>query len=209
MSKYKEKEGQLETSLKDIEESNDLLRAQKIAIKQEIKRNKEEKRKAEEQKVKERELKKQESKQDESLKLKDEKNKPSSSSGFSWPASASVTSSFGNRSMGYHEGLDIAKGGVVPIKAAASGTVLKSYYSSSYGNVVFLTHKQNGQTYTTVYAHMRNRTVKTGDRVSKGQRLGKMGNTGRSFGQHLHFELHKGAWNAEKSNAVDPLSYLP
>ena len=51
-------------------------------------------------------------------------------------------------------------------------------------------------------------SVSAGQVVSKGQQVGYMGNTGHSYGQHLHFELHKGAWNAAKSNAVNPLNYL-
>ncbi|WP_018782385.1 M23 family metallopeptidase [Bacillus sp. 95MFCvi2.1] len=50
--------------------------------------------------------------------------------------------------------------------------------------------------------------VNVGDQVQIGELLGHMGNTGHSFGQHLHFELHNGEWNFEKTNAVNPLQYL-
>jgi len=131
-----------------------------------------------------------------------------SSGSFTWPASGVVSSGFrGSRSN--HHGVDIAKRGPnVPIVAAADGVVIRSYYSSSYGNAIFVSHSINGQVYTTVYAHMSNRSVGSGAVVKKGQRIGTMGNTGQSFGQHLHFELHKGEWNGSKSNAVNPLSYL-
>jgi peptidoglycan hydrolase CwlO-like protein len=122
------------------------------------------------------------------------------------PAAGAITSPFGNRSSGMHEGIDIAQGGTVPIYAAADGTVIKSEYSSSYGNVVYISHSIGGQQWTTVYAHMSSRAV-SGGSVSKGQFLGNMGNTGRSHGQHLHFELHKGPWNAGKTNAVNPAAY--
>jgi peptidoglycan hydrolase CwlO-like protein len=122
------------------------------------------------------------------------------------PAAGAVTSGFGMRSSGMHEGIDIAQGGTVPIYAAADGTVIKSEYSSSYGNVVYISHFIGGQQWTTVYAHMSSRAVQGGS-VSKGQFLGNMGNTGHSFGQHLHFELHKGPWNAGKTNAVNPAAY--
>lgn len=122
------------------------------------------------------------------------------------PAAGAVTSGFGMRSSGMHEGIDIAQGGTVPIYAAADGTVIKSEYSSSYGNVVYISHSIGGQQWTTVYAHMSSRAV-SGGSVSKGQFLGNMGNTGRSSGQHLHFELHKGPWNAGKTNAVNPAAY--
>jgi murein DD-endopeptidase MepM/ murein hydrolase activator NlpD len=55
---------------------------------------------------------------------------------------------------------------------------------------------------------MKSRTVSAGQAVTQGQTLGYQGNTGVSFGQHLHFELHKGALNANKSNAINPLEYL-
>jgi murein DD-endopeptidase MepM/ murein hydrolase activator NlpD len=56
---------------------------------------------------------------------------------------------------------------------------------------------------------MNSRKVSEGAVVAKGQQIGIMGNTGHSFGQHLHFELHKGPWNYSKSNAVNPLNYIP
>ncbi|MFS0655217.1 murein hydrolase activator EnvC family protein [Bacillus sp. 179-C3.3 HS] len=133
---------------------------------------------------------------------------PVSSSGFIKPAAGRFSSGFGSRSGGQHYGIDIAAKGTVPVVAAAAGTVTNSSYSSSYGNVVFITHNINGQTYQTVYAHLSTRSVSTGQRVEQGQFLGYMGNTGRSFGQHLHFEIHKGLWNGAKSNAVNPAQYI-
>lgn len=130
---------------------------------------------------------------------------------FIWPADGTVTSGFGPRSGGsFHYGIDIGKSGTVPIKASASGTVSRSYYSSSYGEVVMIRHNINGTTYETVYAHMKSgsRTVSVGQTVSQGQILGYMGSTGNASGQHLHFELHIGTWNSSKSNAVNPLNYL-
>jgi peptidoglycan hydrolase CwlO-like protein len=124
------------------------------------------------------------------------------------PAAGTITSGLGMRWGEYHAGIDIANRVSVPIVAAADGVVLKSYYSNSYGNCIFLTHFINGKLYTTVYAHMSSRVVTSGA-VSKGQTIGYMGNTGYSTGQHLHFELHVGEWNAAKSNAVNPLNYIP
>lgn len=128
---------------------------------------------------------------------------------FIKPAAGRYSSGFGMRGSENHKGIDIASGGTVPIVAAASGTVIRSEYSSSYGNVVYISHNINGKTYTTVYAHMRSRSVQQGQVVQQGQQIGIMGNTGMSFGQHLHFEIHAGSWNAAKSNAVDPALYLP
>ncbi|UOY91971.1 SH3 domain-containing protein [Ectobacillus sp. JY-23] len=130
-------------------------------------------------------------------------------SAFIFPASAGyVSSKFGMRWGSMHYGVDLAASGNVQIFAAADGKVSRSYYSSSYGNVVFVKHTINGQLYTTVYAHLKSRSVKEGDTVKSGQILGYMGNTGNSFGQHLHFELHKGEWNISKTNAIDPLPYI-
>ncbi|HEY4554267.1 MAG TPA: peptidoglycan DD-metalloendopeptidase family protein [Bacillaceae bacterium] len=133
---------------------------------------------------------------------------PVSSGMFMRPAMGYISSGFGGRSLGNHFGIDIAAKGTVPVVAAADGVVSSSYTSSSYGNVVFVVHHINGQMYTTVYAHLRSRSVSAGQSVSKGQLLGYMGNTGQSYGQHLHFELHVGGWNAAKSNAVDPRKYI-
>lgn len=135
--------------------------------------------------------------------------KPAVTSGsFMWPASGSFTSGYGPRWGKLHAGIDIANRSDVPIVASASGTVIRAHYSSSYGNVAYISHNIDGQIYTTLYAHMENLQVSAGQSVSKGQQIGIMGNTGRSTGQHLHFEIHKGPWNGQ-ANAVNPLNYLP
>lgn len=136
------------------------------------------------------------------------KTVPVSSGTFTRPAAGVVTSQMGTRWNRQHAGIDIAASGTVAIVAAADGVVSRSYYSSSYGNVVFISHSIGGQLYTTVYAHMSSRKASTGQVVAKGQLIGYMGNTGHSYGQHLHFEVHKGPWNAAKSNAVNPLNYV-
>ncbi|WP_046174666.1 murein hydrolase activator EnvC family protein [Domibacillus indicus] len=133
---------------------------------------------------------------------------PSDSGGmFMRPAQGTFTSGFGQRSLGDHKGVDIANSASVPIVAAADGVVSRSYYSDTYGNAIFISHSINGKVYTTVYAHMSERLVNGGS-VSKGQTIGYMGNTGRSYGQHLHFEIHEGPWTLGKENAVDPASYI-
>ncbi|WP_369900037.1 SH3 domain-containing protein [Bacillus manliponensis] len=133
-----------------------------------------------------------------------ESNTGNHTSAFIKPAAGSYTSAFGMRGGHMHYGIDIAASGTVPVVAAASGEVTRSYYSTSYGNVVFVTHNIKGETYTTVYAHLRSRSVSVGQKVTQGQQVGIMGNTGQSSGQHLHFEVHKGEWNIQKSNAVNP-----
>jgi hypothetical protein len=133
---------------------------------------------------------------------------------FIKPSEGRITSSFGsdilNGQVRQHFGVDFAQKGNVPIHASEGGIVSLSYLSKSYGECVRIVHKIKGKTYETLYAHMQtgSRKVKTGDKVKQGQLLGYMGNTGYSFGQHLHFELHEGTWNSIKSCAVDPLKYL-
>lgn len=134
---------------------------------------------------------------------------PAVSSGtFTRPSAGYVSSTMGERWNKQHAGIDIAASGTVPVVAAADGVVSRSYFSSTYGNVVFVTHSISGQQWTTVYAHLSSRQAGEGSVVAKGQQIGIMGNTGHSYGQHLHFELHKGAWNYSKSNAVNPLNYI-
>lgn len=110
----------------------------------------------------------------------------------------------------FHSGLDIAQSGSHPIYAAASGTVVRSDAWGTYGEVIMIEHRIKDVKYTTVYAHMRQGTrgYNKGDKVKQGAVIGYMGSTGRSTGQHLHFELHIGEWNSARSNAVDPLDYL-
>jgi len=100
-----------------------------------------------------------------------------------------------------HKGIDIAsyrRG--VPITAAANGKVVeRGYDAMGYGNYLVLRHSYG---YSTKYGHMDKVYVEEGDTVTQGQKLGTMGNTGLSTGQHLHFEVRIG------SQVVDPLRFL-
>ncbi|MET3504503.1 peptidoglycan DD-metalloendopeptidase family protein [Halalkalibacter oceani] len=129
-------------------------------------------------------------------------------SGFSddliWPTVGEVTDSFGTRE-GKHYGIDIAAPEGTPVVSVASGTVSRSYVSHTYGQVVFIEH-DNGL--ETVYAHLHERIVDEGEQVEEGEKIGSVGNTGRSSGNHLHFEVHHGSWNPEKSDSIDPLHVL-
>lgn len=98
-----------------------------------------------------------------------------------------------------HKGLDIAASSGNPVIAAASGTVVKSYFSSSYGNYVVISH---GGGTMTAYAHMTRRLVSAGDRVAAGQQIGTVGSTGNSTGPHLHFEVYSGG------STVNPMNYF-
>lgn len=133
---------------------------------------------------------------------------------FLKPCEGRLTSPFGhdilNGQARDHHGIDLAKAGMVPIHAAEDGVVSKSYLSSSYGECIRIIHKINGQTWESLYAHMRSgsRGYTEGQKVKRGAIIGYMGSTGYSTGQHLHFELHKGTWNINKSNAVDPTKHF-
>ncbi|ERN54125.1 peptidoglycan DD-metalloendopeptidase family protein [Alkalihalophilus marmarensis] len=121
-----------------------------------------------------------------------------------WPTVGEVSDTFGTRG-GKHFGIDIAAVEGTPVVSAADGVVSKSYYSDTYGEVVFIEH-ENG--YETVYAHLHDRFVSEGQAIEGGSQLGTVGNTGRSQGNHLHFEVHDGSWNIDKSEAIDPLFVL-
>ncbi|MFB4167845.1 murein hydrolase activator EnvC family protein [Virgibacillus sp. JSM 102003] len=123
---------------------------------------------------------------------------------FSWPTSGRISSYFGSRSLGYHYGLDIAASTGTTITTAAPGVVTRSAYSTSYGNVVYVYHPQYNK--STVYAHMSSRSVGLGQNVSSGQKLGAVGNTGHSYGAHLHFEVHNGKWSYH--GGINPMSFL-
>ncbi|BAB07319.1 peptidoglycan DD-metalloendopeptidase family protein [Halalkalibacterium halodurans] len=140
----------------------------------------------------------------------------SSGSGFMRPATGDISSPFGYRThpvtgqRKLHAGIDIRRGNRsnVPVVAAYDGTVVQSTYSSGgYGNMVIIAHSYNGRQVTTLYAHLETRSVSAGQRVSKGQTIGIMGNTGLSTGPHLHFEVHEGSYRGS-SSAVNPMNYI-
>lgn len=121
---------------------------------------------------------------------------------YIWPLKDGFTqtSGFGSRWGRQHKGIDLAVSVGTTVYAADGGTVVEAQYSGSYGNVVMIDH-QNGQ--ETRYAHNSKLLVKKGDKVYQGQPIAKSGNTGRSTGPHVHFEIR---FNGEPRN---PLNYLP
>ncbi|MFC4685781.1 MAG: peptidase M23 [Chryseobacterium sp. 36-9] len=90
--------------------------------------------------------------------------------------------------MQFHKGLDIAVAYGSPVKCAASGKVIFAGVKGGYGNCVIIEHS-NGL--ATLYGHLSEVLVETNDRVKVGQIIAKSGNTGRSTGPHLHYEVHK------------------
>ncbi len=109
-----------------------------------------------------------------------------------WPARGWVTSDFGQRLDPYtaervmHEGLDIAAPHGKEVMSPSDGTVIFAGLEGGYGNVLVIDH---GYGVKTRYGHLAKLEVKTGDRVKRGQIVGAVGNTGRSTGPHLHYEV--------------------
>ncbi|WP_121611970.1 peptidoglycan DD-metalloendopeptidase family protein [Mesobacillus foraminis] len=117
-----------------------------------------------------------------------------------WPADGEISDIFGTRK-GMHKGIDIAADLGTPVYTVDGGIVTRSYYSDTYGNVIFIKHQNN---FETVYAHLKTRKVAEGQTVRQGEFIGEMGNTGDSSGVHLHFEVHRHEWTYGKENAVNP-----
>lgn len=128
-------------------------------------------------------------------------NPSSSGTRFAWPFNPAnqVTSEFGPRNGRLHAGIDFGMGGVTsgsPIKCAGDGKVWKTATTGNhggYGNTVIVDH---GGGLLTLYAHMIDGSfrVREGQSVKQNAILGLVGNTGNSFGAHLHFETHEGGY---------------
>ncbi|MEQ9258924.1 MAG: DUF5930 domain-containing protein [Roseovarius sp.] len=109
------------------------------------------------------------------------------------------TSGFGMRWGRMHSGTDFAAKHGTPIYATADGIVTHAEWLSGYGRLVKIQHEFGIETR---YAHMSRIRVREGQRVSRGDRIGDMGNTGRSTGTHLHYEVRVGG------RAVNPMIYI-
>lgn len=112
---------------------------------------------------------------------------------------------------GWHAGLDF--GGIVagvdgdPIYATADGTVrIAEFNNGGLGNVVWIEHSTDN--YFSAYAHLSGFNTSSGSTVKKGDVIGYMGNTGYSFGTHLHFVVATVLWGNNETNTIDPKSYL-
>ena len=105
---------------------------------------------------------------------------------FPTPEHARMSSHFGARRRRWHYGVDLAMPTGEPIYAAFDGIVRISRWNKSYGNLVVVRHFNGLETY---YAHLSQRDVEAGDTVHAGQVIALCGNTGRSYGSHLHFEI--------------------
>jgi murein DD-endopeptidase MepM/ murein hydrolase activator NlpD len=121
------------------------------------------------------------------------------------PVRGLFNSGFGSRSdpftgsPSFHTGVDISTRWREPVLATAAGTVVRSGWSGDYGNVVEIDHPAG---YRTVYGHLDVLLARQGQTVSRGDRIGLVGSTGRSTGPHLHYEIRLA------NRAVNPLEYI-
>lgn len=122
------------------------------------------------------------------------------------PARGHISSNFGNRihpiskTLKKHNGVDIAGRLNEPVYATAAGVVDKAEYSPSYGNMIEIRHEHG---FRSRYAHLNSRMVKKGDRVGRGQQIGKIGNSGHHCrGTHLHYEIMQG------KSQLDPAPFM-
>ncbi|MCR8648180.1 LysM peptidoglycan-binding domain-containing M23 family metallopeptidase [Leptospira interrogans] len=88
----------------------------------------------------------------------------------------------------FHGGLDMAAEEGTPVYASADGEVYFSDKKGGYGNLIILGHKLG---YETLYGHLSSISVRPGEKVHKGQKIGEVGQTGRATGNHLHFEVRR------------------
>ena len=122
-----------------------------------------------------------------------------------WPVRGWLTSRYGYRKNPYgggtklHAGIDIAAPRGTPVVAPSDGHVIFAGYHTAYGNLVVIDH---GYGLSTKYAHMSRLHVRVGQRVHANELIGRVGNTGRSTGPHMHFEVH------QDGASVNPLRYL-
>jgi murein DD-endopeptidase MepM/ murein hydrolase activator NlpD len=124
-----------------------------------------------------------------------------------WPVSGELTDGFGGRSnpfgggsFEFHTGQDIATLWGTPVSAAATGKVIFAGWQNGYGQIVIVDH---GGGLTTRYGHLSHVDVVEGQKVARGEMLGRVGSTGRSTGPHLHYEVRI------NDEPVNPKQYLP
>jgi lipoprotein NlpD len=108
---------------------------------------------------------------------------------FLWPVEGGrLSSAFGPRDASHHDGIDISAPVGTPVRAARDGRVLYSDTLRGYGNLIIIEHDGG---YATVYAHNRENRADLGDVVRQGEQIATVGETGKTFGPNLHFEIRK------------------
>lgn len=139
------------------------------------------------------------------IQLLENKNETLSSVPSIYPTVGRITSRFGYRRdpftgrSKFHEGIDIANAVGTPIYSTADGVATFSERNGGYGNQIIINH---GNGFVTVYAHNYKNLVGVGDIVKKGQLIAYLGNTGRSTGPHLHYEIRK------NGKVINPINYF-
>jgi len=119
---------------------------------------------------------------------------------FIWPVEGKISDVFKEAGSKNHQGVDISSPLGTPIKASNAGKVIYSNNGiKGYGNLIILRHSEE---YVTVYAHNQVNLVEEGMWAEKGQIIGKVGQTGRATGSHLHFEIRK------NNKPLDPFLFL-
>jgi murein DD-endopeptidase MepM/ murein hydrolase activator NlpD len=119
---------------------------------------------------------------------------------FIWPVEGKISDVFAAAERRNHQGIDISSPLGTPIKASNAGKVIYSNNGvKGYGNLIILRHSEE---YVTVYAHNQVNLVEEGAWAEKGQVIGKVGQTGRASGPHLHFEIRK------NNKPLDPFLFL-
>ena len=116
-----------------------------------------------------------------------------------WPLRGVLYARFGMKGDSPHEGIDLAAPLGTPVKTAAPGRVIYAGEQHGYGLIVIVEHDDG---LVTIYAHDKDLRVKTGQEVRRGQVIATVGESGRTSGPHLHFEVRK------DGRPVDPLDYL-
>ncbi|MBN9201805.1 MAG: peptidoglycan DD-metalloendopeptidase family protein [Microbacterium chocolatum] len=133
-------------------------------------------------------------------------NDPNGEIQWPFPVGVPISYGYGMRSGNLHEGLDFVPGDGAPIQAITDGVVrVATSAGGAYGVHVIIDHEIDGQLVSSHYAHMQydSLQVEVGDTVTAGTIIGLTGNTGRSFGAHLHFEILMNG-----TTAIDPLPWL-
>ena len=139
--------------------------------------------------------------------------KITSESGYLWPVPGytNLSSLFAGRIDPFtkrkatHTGIDVPAPKGTKVLAAKSGVVITSDYNrGGYGNYVVVSH---GNGNTTLYAHLSSRSVKEGDTVKQGQTVGLVGTTGRSTGNHLHYEIRVNGTRIDPAGKYKGLTY--
>lgn len=111
-----------------------------------------------------------------------------------WPVKGWITSSYGKRQDpfngegSFHPGIDISSSYGAPVVATADGYVVYAKWAGGLGKCIKIRHGRGG--YSTVYGHLKEYFVRTGQSVRRGEVIGQVGSSGRTTGQHVHYEVH-------------------